>query len=294
MTCAGEPLTPKAAVRRRPWVLASRAAGHARWAARTAAVLLRRSPDRRATAGLLVRLWWRERRGRREDRLELLRLREGNDLVELWVGDFSDLHVTRETFGDRVYALPAGVRPRTILDLGANLGASVVWFRRCFPDAEIHAVEPDRRSLEKLRRNVGTLLGVTVHHAAVAGEEGERVFYEAQRSWESSLVEKAARGGRPTRVRALTLRGLLRTCVGRERVDLLKMDVEGAEWEVLATERLAERAEVVVGELHAGLLDDVAAESSALRHGLAGLDVRFEGGDGSGHFLALPKPGPGP
>jgi FkbM family methyltransferase len=256
----------------------------ARWTARTTWALLRLSPERTATARLLARLWWHKRR-----RLELVRLRDCSAVLELWVSEFSDLHVIREAFGDRVYALPEHLQPRTIVDLGANIGASVLWFNRRFQNAEIHAVEPDRRALEKLRRNVAGLSGVTVHHAAVAGEDGERTFYHADHAWSSSLVAEAARGGRPGTVTALALPALLRERVGRERVDLLKLDIEGAEWEVLPRLRLAELADVVAGELHAGLLGDEAAERGAWRHGLSGFDVRFARREGSGHFLALPR-----
>jgi FkbM family methyltransferase len=256
----------------------------ARWTAHTAWALLRLSPERTATARLLARLWWHERR-----HLEQVRLRDESGVLELWVSEFTDLHVIREAFGDHVYALPEHVEPRTIVDLGANIGASVLWFHRRFPNAEIHAVEPDRRALEKLRRNVAGLPRVTVHHAAVAGEGGERTFYQADRAWSSSLVQEAASGGRPMTVTALALPALLRDRVGRERVDLLKLDIEGAEWEVLPRLRLAELADVVAGELHAGLLGDEAAERDAWRHGLADFDVHFARQEGSGHFLALPR-----
>jgi FkbM family methyltransferase len=249
--------------------------------------VLRRAPDRPAGAKLFARLWWRERQRRRDSPLEPLRLRDGSEVVELWVSEFNDLHVIREAFGDRVYALPSRIRPRTILDLGANIGASVLWFSRRFPDAEIHAVEPDRRSLEKLRRNVDGLPGVTVHHAAVGGEDGERTFYEAERGWASSLVQGAALRGRPTQVRVLTLPALVHEHVGSERVDLVKLDVEGAEWEVLPRLRLAELTDVVAGEMHAGMLGDEAAERTAWNHGLEGFHVRFAGREGSGHFLAV-------
>jgi FkbM family methyltransferase len=260
-----------------------------RWAARTAWVLVRLSPEPATTARLLARLWWRERRHRGGVRLEALRLRDGDAVLELWVSEFSDLHVTREAFGDQRYALPEGVRPRTILDLGANIGASVLWFHRRFPGAEIHAVEPDGRALRKLRRNVGRLPGVSVHHVALAGEDGPRTFYEAEQTWSSSLMADAARGGRPATVAALTLEALMNERVGRQRVDLLKLDVEGAEWEVLPRQRLAEVADAVAGELHAGLLGDEGIERDAWLHGLQGFEVRFARHEGSGHFVALPR-----
>jgi FkbM family methyltransferase len=260
----------------------------ARWTIHTAWTLLRLSPERAATARTLVRLWWRERRRERGD-LELLRFRDGDAVLQLWVSELSDLHVVREIFGDRSYALPEGFEPRTILDLGANIGASVLWFRRRYPDAEIHAVEPDARSLEKLRRNVADLPAVTVHAVALAGEDGTRAFYEAERGWSSSLLAEAAWGGHAETVTTLTLDALVRDRVGRDRVDLLKLDVEGAEWEVFPRLRLAELADVVAGELHAGLLGDESAERAVWRHGLADFDVRFARREGSGHFVALPK-----
>jgi FkbM family methyltransferase len=266
----------------------------ARWAARTAWVLLRLSPEPTATARLLARLWWRERRHRGGYRLEALRLRDDDAVLQLWVSEFSDLHATREAFGDKRYALPEGVQPRTILDLGANIGASVLWFHRRFPGAEIHAVEPDGRALRKLRRNVAGLPGVTVHHLALAGEDGRRTFYEAEQTWSSSLMAEAAGGGRPTTVAALTLEALMRDHVGRQRVDLLKLDVEGAEWEVLPRQRLAEVANAVAGELHAGLLGDEGLERDAWRHGLQDFEVRFARHHGSGHFVALPRHGARP
>jgi FkbM family methyltransferase len=260
----------------------------ARWTFRTTWVVVRLSPERAATARLVARLWWRERR-RTRGGLEVLRFRDDDAVLELCVSEFSDLHVTREVFGDRRYALPESFWPQTILDLGANIGASVLWFRRRFPDAEIHAVEPDARSLDKLRRNVAGLRGVTVHPVALAGENGRRIFYEAERGWSSSLMAEAAPGGRPETVTALTLGALLRDRVGRERVELLKLDVEGAEWEVLPRLRLAELADAVAGELHAGLLGDDSTERAAWRHGLEGFDVRFARHEGSGHFVALPS-----
>jgi hypothetical protein len=90
-------------------------------------------------------------------------------------------------------------------------------------------------------------------------------------------------------VTALTLGTLIHDRIGKERVDLLKLDVEGAEWELFPRLRLARLADVVAGEMHAGLLGDEAAERDAWSHGLEDFDVRFERREGSGHFVALPS-----
>jgi FkbM family methyltransferase len=250
----------------RPW----------RWAARTGWWLARTTPDPIRALRLFFRLWWAERRHERHG-LRMLRL---SDQI-LWVGEFNDLHVTREVFGDQVYDV-AIESPRVILDLGANIGASVLWFHRRWPRAEIHAVEPDRRSLDKLRRNAGHIEQVTVHELAVADRDGSAEFWEAERGWSSSLYGD---GGTRTEVEVVTLPTLLGR-IGVDQVDVLKLDVEGAEWWIFARLRLADLASVVTGEMHEGMFGQPEAERGLWRAGLAGFDLRFERREGSGHFTA--------
>jgi hypothetical protein len=73
--------------------------------------------------------------------------------ITIEVGDNTDLEVIREVFAGNIYAAPAGVVPAVILDIGSNVGVSVEYFRSRFPQAEIHAVEPDHHSLVALRAN---------------------------------------------------------------------------------------------------------------------------------------------
>ena len=247
-----------------------------RWAVRTGWWLARSTPHPLGTLRLFASLWWAERR-RGKHPLRLLRL----DAVALWVGEFNDLHVIREAWGSQVHELPME-DPDVILDLGAHIGASVLWFHHRWPNAVIHAVEPDRRSLEKLTRNVGPLQQVTIHRVALADRDGRATFWEAEKGWSSSLYKQA---GQPNVVTVTSLSTLLAR-VGVEHVDVLNVDVEGAEWPILANIRLVEVAGAVAGELHEGMGGGPDVEREAGQHGLAGFDVRFERREGSGHFTA--------
>src|SRR5438034_61021 len=66
----------------------------------------------------------------------------------------SDVETFEEVFVDRHYEIPfADFSPRTILDLGANIGFASVFFAARWPRARILAVEPAADNLGLLRKN---------------------------------------------------------------------------------------------------------------------------------------------
>lgn len=198
-----------------------------------------------------VRLRVRESLGRRRRRPYRLALRSEGAVVSVHIREYHHLHVLREVFVDGEYRLDALDRAERVIDLGSNIGASVLYFRSRYPEAVIHAVEPDRGSLELLRLNVGTDPKVVVHEAAVAAERGNVTFIEASEGWRSSLADSstADKAGVERTVPAMTLEDLMDTA-GWDRADLMKIDIEGAERELLAAVDVSRFFTWIVGELH--------------------------------------------
>jgi FkbM family methyltransferase len=200
----------------------------------------------------------------------------------LW--DYIDMLVAREVFLDHDYRVPAGLAPRTIADLGANAGIAVGFFRAMYPGADIVAAEPDPRNLARLRSNVGGLPRVRVVEAAVAPEAGRSTFYVAPEGWASSLRDRG--GGVPCEVECVTLRGLL----PGGRADLLKVDIEGGEWPLLAAGALQAASDCLVGEVHYDGNDE-----ADLRRWLAGFDVTVHREAGTvASFTAVRRPASSP
>jgi FkbM family methyltransferase len=109
------------------------------------------------------------------------------------------------------------------------------------------AVEADPALIPRLRANVAGF-PVTVIHAAICGTTGERVFYRSDMdSWGSSL-DQTLPSQTPVVVPALSLDDLLEQSE-LDRVDLLKLDVEGAEWEIFEAGARC-RIAAIVGEVH--------------------------------------------
>lgn len=116
-----------------------------------------------------------------------------------------------------------------VVDCGANVGIGVRYWKHLFPAATVLATEPDPESFRTLKENCGSLPGVTLLHEASWVSGGEAVFSAVggDGGFLSSVghsVPESARVVVPTH----RLRDLL-----PERIDLLKLDIEGAEVDVL-------------------------------------------------------------
>jgi FkbM family methyltransferase len=242
-------------------------------------------PTRRARlriAGLIV--WLRakqvaRRRGGRLYRVDFTLHERRESMV---VGEFTDLCGLAELLGD-VYDVPRAPPPSVILDLGSSIGVSVKQFRARFPNAEIHAVEPDPVALAALRANTAGDPRVFVHPFALGRRCGRQRFYQSRLGWASSLFgDRDEAGGRWIEVDVVTLSDLLDR-LGLARVGLIKMDIEGAEWGVFANTSLAAVADVIVGELHDGH-EQIPA---ALSPGLDGMTLRTGGPGHEEIFVAV-------
>lgn len=132
-----------------------------------------------------------------------------------------------EIFEQQIYRFRANGEKPYILDGGANIGLSVLYFKKLYPKSEIVAFEADDKIFSVLQRNV---------------EKSEyrdiKLIRRALWSSETSLsfMSEGSDGGRiaqindPKSVIVPTVR--LRNYLDRA-VDFLKLDIEGAETEVL-------------------------------------------------------------
>jgi FkbM family methyltransferase len=181
-----------------------------------------------------------------------IRVGLGGSGYELYVDSVGDLKAVYEVWALRTYDVPALQRAEVILDAGANVGASVAFFKARRPLARVHAYEPDPATFGKLARNVGWLPGVVLHQQALGGVDGEAALYSSAQGWDSSLV---ARRGDPVRVSCRRL-ATARQEAGLQRVDLVKIDIEGAEFADVRSPGALEEANAIVMELHFDLAPD--------------------------------------
>ena len=131
-------------------------------------------------------------------------------------------------FLEQKYRFPTESTSPAILDCGAHRGISVHFWKTFYPGARVIAFEPDPENFAELERNCGGMDSVTLHNAAVWSRTGVLSF--SQVGGLGGHITKFAekRRCKTIRVRSLRLREFL-----FEPIDMLKLDVEGAEMEVL-------------------------------------------------------------
>lgn len=163
----------------------------------------------------------------------------------------SDVAAFEQVFIDREYDLPIGdMRPKFIIDGGANVGCASVFFAQKFPQASIWAFEPERSNYEILEQNGKRFDNITTMKAAIWSSD---TYVEIQNpndeKW-AFRVQQAATDG-SSRVQALSIPSILKMA-GADRVDILKIDIEGAERELFdeSSAHWIHRVDVIIIELH--------------------------------------------
>jgi FkbM family methyltransferase len=144
-------------------------------------------------------------------------------------------------------AVPDVGEARLIVDAGANIGLSALTFAHKWPGATIVCLEVDDANLDLLRRNTAGFPGIRVVAAGLWRRSAAlRIRNPDAPSW-MFMVEEAEDGP----IAGTGVAELL-DAAGAARLDLLKVDIEGAETEVFGADAAAWLARVdhVMVELH--------------------------------------------
>ena len=140
-----------------------------------------------------------------------------------------------DIFINHVYDFhPQRVDPR-ILDCGSNVGMSVLYFKHRYPQARIVGFEPDPTNMTLLRENLerNGLTDVEIVNAALAAQPGTMTLHSCAagshldgytpEDWADGTIDE------DFEVPCVRLSEYL-----NEPVDFMKMNIEGAEYEVLS------------------------------------------------------------
>jgi FkbM family methyltransferase len=150
------------------------------------------------------------------------------------VGIFSEIFIAGE------YAPPPAVeqhiaqlsRPPRVLDLGANVGLFAAFCRQRWTGAQVVSVEPDPENLLILRRTAAGSEAIEVVEACATCSDSSVRFVPGKFA-ESHVAAGDVGAGETIEVPCVDVFRLA------QGTDLIKIDIEGSEWEILADPRFA-------------------------------------------------------
>jgi FkbM family methyltransferase len=152
----------------------------------------------------------------------------GHVRLHLRSNDGADAFTHSEVFEHQYYRLPLRAAPATILDLGANIGLSAIYFARCYPGSRLACVEPVPDNVRLLVRNLkDNAVAAEVIAAAIDVKDGVVAMQRGAADYGHQIA-----AARPSAVwfeaASVSVPSILRR-LGWARVGLLKIDIESHE-----------------------------------------------------------------
>lgn len=140
-----------------------------------------------------------------------------------------DIDIFYEIFYKKIYQLPNSLSKNLVIDAGANVGFAALFFLKQMPAATVYCIEPDPDNFTFLKMNLEAEIEsgkVKLIMAGLSGKDGAMSLRSNSFKYNSNLVELPVEGS--VRVITYKVETFLKTFVPGN-VDLLKMDIEGAE-----------------------------------------------------------------
>lgn len=167
----------------------------------------------------------------------------------------SDVPTCQQVFAFGEYDFKVKRQPKVIVDAGANIGLASIYFANKYPEATILAIEPEGSNFELLKRNVAPYPRIQPIQAALWDRNEEISLVDpGLGNWgfmtESAKAGEESHGASRHMVRAMTVDRILEEH-GFDRIDILKIDIEGAEKEVFADSgKWISKVDSIIIELH--------------------------------------------
>jgi FkbM family methyltransferase len=153
----------------------------------------------------------------------------------------SDLATFHEIVVEEVYGvvLRALENVQTVIDLGANIGLASLYLAYNYPACKVLCVEPNPETYELLNKNVSKLSrsGRCKTLKAAVWDRHQRLAPDQKIPADrySAFAVRVASASEPSALEGYTMTEIL-DYSGFDRVDLLKIDIEGAESKLFSTQ----------------------------------------------------------
>ena len=165
----------------------------------------------------------------------------------------TDICVFYQVFLARSYDIYYGIEPKLIIDCGANIGLSAIYFKNRFPNAKIIAVEPEKSNFELLKKNTEKYTNIFCVQSGIWNKSANLIIKDDSVGNWGFLVEEVNYQSNDI-IPAISINDIIDK-YGINQIDILKIDIEGSEKELFEMnfENWLKITKVLIIELHDGL-----------------------------------------
>jgi len=150
--------------------------------------------------------------------------------------------IKNEIFNSDAYDFETSTAEPVIIDCGAHIGLSVLYFKTLFSNAQIHAFEPNPEAFKFLEENISinNLSNVKVYRKAVDTKAGcKSLFIDLNDYWFSNSsysrgTWKGAEKDVTVEIETVDIKEVVNNLLKTHKfIDLLKLDIEGYEVKII-------------------------------------------------------------
>jgi FkbM family methyltransferase len=143
---------------------------------------------------------------------------------------------------------------RTVLDIGANVGVTALYFSQIFPNAQVYAFEPAPDNFAVLERNIANSKRIRGFNFGLGAEDAALELFHSDNPVNFggySLHPAGSDTSKKVRIQVRNAAAVLAE-LSLASVDVVKVDTEGAEWDILTAfpDSVLQTAKYITGELH--------------------------------------------
>lgn len=138
-----------------------------------------------------------------------------------------DKETFKEVFNSNIYSLKLPIIPKTIIDAGANVGFASIFFKSKFKQSEIVALEIESNNCDYFKKNTEKYNNIELIQKGLYNKDGKFIIEDPYNATNSYVIKEVTETENFD-IESITLDTIL-TLKKWETIDLLKIDIEGAE-----------------------------------------------------------------
>jgi FkbM family methyltransferase len=167
----------------------------------------------------------------------------------------TDVDVFRSIFIFNELKLPINIKPKFIIDAGAYTGLSSLYYSLKYPNAKIFAIEPENSNFETLEKHTKNNPNIFRINAGLWYKDAFLKIVDRNTGKWGFTTEEVSESENYD-IKAVTIDTLLEQS-GFDRVDILKLDIEGSEKELFSKNYnyWVDKINIIVIELHDKIKD---------------------------------------